>query len=200
MFGLNRKRDRTGSKYKEKENNALTEAIKDDLIGVSQWKKSKFGVFTGISVLTKGFGTISNSFNDSAERTKNLSASLLRRNTRYVEELEDPEIYNSAAARFAAAASAQNIDDAKMRSIVLNTYKGGYFYALLLTLYTLYIIALYVLYPTISYYQDISRFSLFPILFAFTFQNFYTNWCVRNRLAASPLEYIKGRSWLPQKK
>jgi hypothetical protein len=177
---------------------AVVSSLKNDLLGADEWKKSKLGYITGFTVAGKALGSITNSARDSTTRTKSLWADIMRSQTPDVPELDDPARFGDARERFEVAMKVQGVSAQDLIRILRNTKRAGYLYGSLTLGSIIVVLGSYVMLPPGGIIEIVTRFGLSILLFALTFKNTFTNWCVRNRVATGPMDYLKSGSLLPK--
>lgn len=179
----------------------VTDALKNDIAGVDDWKRSKLSFFTGFGIFMKTAKMIGGGVSESGSRTKYLWDSLFLKEDRYVPALDDnPEQYSDARTRFEAAVQAQNITSQKLEKILINTYNSSLLYGLLFIL-SITISVFLSLYSLISdIFGVLYAASPVLVLGSLAFKSSYTNWCVRHRLATGPGAFITSLDWRPKKR
>jgi hypothetical protein len=177
---------------------AVVSSLKNDVLGADEWKQSKLGYITGVSVAGKAIGSITNSARASTTRTKSLWADVMRSQTPDVPELDDPARFTDARERFEVAMRVQGVSSADLTRILRNTKRAGYLYGSLTLGSMGIVLSSYVIWPPGGIVEIVTRFGLSILLLALTFKNTFTNWCVRNRVATGPKDYLKSWDLLPK--
>jgi hypothetical protein len=177
---------------------AIVSSLKNDVLGADEWKRSKLGYITGVTVAGKAIGSIANSARDSTSRTKTLWADVTRSQTPDVPELDDPTRFADAKERFSEAMRVQGVTEADLRRIMRNTKRAGHLYGWLTLGSVAVVIGSFIFWTPNGIVEIVTRFGLSILLLALTFKNTFTNWCVRNRVATSPKDYFKSGDLLPK--
>lgn len=170
--------------------------VKDDIVGVEDWKRSKTGFLTGASSVKKVATAVRDSVSGSMNRTTALADSLLARDD--APSLPDAE--GTAAARFEASVELHGKSQRDLDLIAENTRKGAVLYfglsvaGLAFGLWTL------VQWPPVSVLSVIARFGPLPIALALAFKHLYSNWMVRNRSLGGPLTFLASGDFVPRGK
>jgi len=171
----------------------------DDLVGRGQWKGSKFGYVTGLSILTGLMRGIA----DAAGRSLSRLGFLYRAMTRGEDNSTLPEIEErDDTRRFELAMSTYGKTEADLMTMVSNSYRGFYFYgALLIIVLVLGIGSLR--HGNISglptFLDVLLRFATVPALAALMLRFGYLNWMVRNRHLANIGAYLRSGDLFPAK-
>lgn len=168
--------------------------IRDDIIGVSDWQRSKIGFITGFSSARRAVGNIGSSWSDAASRTSILWKELTKGDE--VPPLEDG---GDASERFAASMRLHRRTERDLKVILLNTYRAGLLYCGLTVAAIAFGTFSVYFYPPNGLFQTAARFSAAPILAALAFKHLYTNWMVRRRRLDGAGAFLLSREWLPVK-
>jgi len=167
--------------------------IRDDLIGVDDWKRSKIGFLTGYSAAKRAVGSFGSSVKDSSSRISTLWGSIFTK-----EELPSLPEGGEPDERFVAALRLYQVTGDKLHKMRANTRRATYLYATLSFFSICAGIISLVLYPTSSAISAIMRLGLFPLVAALTFKHAFTNWIVRTKRLGTPGEFIKSMDWFPK--
>jgi len=177
------------------------EVLLDDIAGRKQWRGSKLGYVTGVSMLTGmvsgAFGTVASS----AGRVKSMFSAATK-----VEDNSDlPEIdatEEDPARRFELALAAHGKDEADLAAMARNSHRGFLFYACLLLAVTVIGIASlrYGNITGLPWLIDTAvRFGTVPALAALMLRFGYLNWIVRKRRLGGLREYLLSGEIFPVK-
>lgn len=176
--------------------NDASKILKDDLIGVSDWKRSKIGSLTGFSAAKRSLSTVGNTISDSSSRLSGMYESLTAPSS--VPELEDDS--GSADERFIRSMELHGKSAKDIEIMVRNTYWTSLLYVGLLVVYLGIVAVWFVIAPTTAPLMIMVRMGIIPLLLALLFKHSYANWMFRKRLLAGPMVYLTSGNILPQRK
>jgi hypothetical protein len=176
----------------------VTEIIKDDLIGVSDWKASKLGTLTGFSPAMRAFKGLGSNLSNSTQHLNGLLESISSREQ--LPSLPDDVIDSDDGIRFEAARRQHGLTEAKIDIGIRNTFWATYLFGGSSLVYLTAVIYWNVVDPPNDAVIFLIRLGFLPFLMALCFKHSYTNWMFRNRaLPKFPLKFIRSRDYLPQK-
>lgn len=172
----------------------LRDVVKEDLVGVSDWKGSKFGFLTGYSAARRSVATIGRSWSDSRARTAGMFRDLLRR-----EEVPSLEDGGDAAERFEASMRLHRRSERDLENILVNTARAGTLYGAITALGLAFGFWTMYEFPPASAVSVIARFGPLPMLLALAVKHLYTNWMVRRRRLDGIGMFLASLDWMPVK-
>jgi len=170
--------------------------VRDDLIGVDDWKRSKIGYITGFSSAYRMVSSLGTSILDSRNRLTSLLQVVKLGNDR-VESLPASSLDKSFSVKFEEAASLHNRRDADLLVILRNTARNGYFFLFCTALCLAVSILTSFFWPPIGIFAAVIRLGPVPLAAALAFRSLYTNWLIRNRVLCPPIYFIRSKRWLP---
>lgn len=191
--------DEKRAKAKEKEPQAepsgqseMRKFIRNDVVGVSDWKQSKIGFLTGASSLRKSVGNVGTAWSDAYLRTSGLMRSLTSREN--VPALEDG---GEADERFEASMVLHNRTENDLEVIVRNTYRSSLLYAGMLAAGIAFGAWTMMAHPPQSIVSAVARFGPLPLVAAMLLKHLYTNWMVRRRRLDSLAKFFVSLNYMP---
>lgn len=182
----------------DKENTPKSGAffIKNDLIGVDDWKRSKVGYLMGVGPARRAVGTIVQTGSQSASRLRGLALSL-KGSTDHLPEV--PQM-GEPDERFYASMELHGVSEDGLDRILLNTFRATYLYLGLTIVSILAATISHWLYPSTSIWGLIIRLGPLPLLLAMVYKHSFTNWLVRRRRLDGAVEFITSMDWLAKRK
>lgn len=199
MFSFKKKRKPTDDTSVSTEDKlGFKHTIKNDLLGVEDWKRSKIGYITGFSSAYRMVASIGSSVSDSKSRLASLLEAV-NPDGEKVASLPDSLLDESFSLKFEEAARLHRRTDKDLLIIIRNTARNGYFF-LLCTFACLAIsLATVFMWPPQGAFSAIVRLGPAPLAAALAFRSLYTNWMFRNRVLCPPIHFIRSKRWLPLK-
>lgn len=199
MFSFKRKRKPTdGSSAGPEDKLGFKNTIKNDLLGVEDWRRSKIGYITGFSSAYRMVAGIGNSVSDSKNRLTSLLEAV-NPDGDEVAGLPASLLDESFSLKFEEAARLHRRTDKDLLTTIRNTARNGYFFlvctfgCLVISMTTAFI------WPPEGPFSAIVRLGPAPLAAALAFRSLYTNWMFRNRVLCPPIHFIRSKRWLPLK-
>jgi len=172
----------------------LKTILKDDVIGVSDFKRTKVGSLTGFSAAARAVGTVKGQVEDSLSRTQGLFKSLTAAEN--VPAL--PDDGGDAAERFAASMRLHGRSDRDLEVIVRNSCRSAWLYIGLGAVACAFSAWSMVAHPPASFVDSMARLGPLPLVVALALKHSYTNWIVRRRRLDGFGAFLKSGEWLPE--
>jgi len=171
----------------------IKEIIRDDVVGVSDFRRSKVGSLTGASAARRIAADFSGQISESASRTGSLFKNLTAR-----ENVPSLPEGGEADERFTASMRLHGRTERDLEVIVRNSYRSSWLYmALSLAGTCLSFWSLYA-HPAHGFFDVISRIGPLPLVYALALKHMYTNWMVRRRRLDSLMKFLSSWEWLPK--
>lgn len=172
--------------------------LRDDLIGVSDWKSSKFGTLTGFSAASRAMKGLGDNLSNSTQNLGNLLERMTAREV--LPSLPEDVITAPDEIRFEASRVQHDLTDAKIAVGLRNTFWSVYLFGFSFVVYLLAMAYWDIVEPPKDIVMFIVRFGFSPFLLALCFRHAYTNWILRHRLLPrTPLRFIRSLDYLPKK-
>lgn len=178
---------------------SIESTLKNDLIGVDDFKQSKLGFITGSSAVHRAVSSFNNSISETGSRLKGLYRTSTA-TERDVLELDDSVASTDAKERFQQSMGLHQLREADLARILRNTSRQGWSYLTLAFVSVAISGWTYAMWPPSGAYSAIIRLGPLPLIAALVFKCLYTNWIVRKRALAPPMEFLKSFEWLPKTK
>jgi len=177
------------------------EMAKDEVLGARQWKRSKWGYFTGVGAITDGVKSLSSEGNGAFDRVRALSTWSFARNNTGKAVSED---IGSAEDRFVSAMSINGKNDKDIADSILTTYRQFLFYSVLMGLTIVLGVGSFLFYgvtvPQFILVDILFRFIPVPVLGALMIRSAYTNWLFRRRSLLSIGLFFNASDKMPRKR
>lgn len=171
----------------------IKEIIRDDVVGVSDFKQSKVGSLTGASAARRIASDLKGQFSESVGRTGTLIKSLTAREN--VASLPDG---GEADERFLASMELHGRTESDLELIVRNSCRSSWLYIVLSALGMAASIWSVNAYPVHGALDLMARIGPLPLVFALAAKHMYTNWMVRRRRLDSFVKFLASGDWLPK--
>ena len=172
---------------------SLTTIIKDDVVGVSDFKRSKIGSLTGFSAASRIASDFTGQLSETASRTGSLFKSLTRSDN--VPSLPDG---GEADGRFEASMRLHRRSERDLEAIVRNSFRSSWLYIALSAMGTAASAWSIYAYPVSGLVDIMARMGPLPLAYALAVKHLYTNWMVRRRRLDGLIEFLKSGEWLPR--
>lgn len=173
---------------------SFTEILKEDVVGVSDFKRSKVGALTGFSAASKVVSGVKGQVANSIDRTGTLFKDLMAKDD--VPSLPDND--GDARERFVASMRLHRKTDKDIAAIVRNSCRSSRLYLALSVIGTLASAWSIYAYPIAGLMDLTARIGPLPLIYALTMKHVYTNWMVRHRKLDSFSAFLKSGDWLPK--
>lgn len=173
----------------------IKEIIKDDVVGVSDFKRSKVGSLTGFSAARRVAADFRGQISDSVNRTSDLIGSLTARED--VPSLPDG---GTAEQRFVESMRLHGRTERDLEAIVRNTWRISWLYIALSAAGTAASFWSVSAYPVHGAFDFMARIGPLPLLYALALKHLYTNWMVRRRRLDGFHKFLSSGEWLPKAK
>lgn len=170
--------------------------VKNDLLGVDDWKNSKIGAVTGFSSARRSIASMGKTVAESSDRLGTLFESMTAGEA--VLELEDAD--GTASQRFTRSMELHGRSERDLAIMVRNTCWTSWLYLALTLAYVGVIVAWFTIAPTRDPFMILVRMGILPFLLALLFKHSYTNWMLRSRQLAGPLAFITSGNFVPKVK
>lgn len=170
--------------------------IKNDVIGVSDWKRSKFGALTGFSVARRVVGSIGANARGSTQRVTELVGIITAPDAL-------PEIHTEGSPedRFTETQNFYGLSERQLQSALRNTFYSICLYASITVFYVCFMIWSFWAWPINGPFEAAARFGPLPLITALLFKHSFTNWIIRSRrIGDGPLRFIASFNYMPSKK
>lgn len=200
MLNFLRRKKTTDVPALNSETNPVKGVLKDDLLGIEDWRRSKIGFLTGFTAATKVVRSVGHAAAEATSRLGFLWHTLTYTPTISAPELDDPSRFNDASERFRAAAALLRVNETKLRVIMNNTFRSFYLYMLVLIAYISMVVFSLIYWPPVYNIEYISRLGAIPIVLALLIKSAYTNWVVRTQSADNMFAFVRSADWLPSKR
>lgn len=176
---------------------SIESTLKNDLLGMEDFKNSKIGFLTGLPALGRALSGVGESASNAGGRLKSTYSSLTESEKSIPElQLDGREI--DPHHRFADSVKLHKLRDADLLRITRNTFRIGWMYFGFSVISALVSIATFFFWPPQGLYSAIVRFGPLPLFLALTFKSFYANWLVRHRILTGPKEFFTSFDWFPK--
>ncbi len=186
-----------GDSMKQRAKQEVKGFIKDDLIGASDWNRSKIGAITGVPIAFRAAASMHKSITDSSRHLGILMNGLTA--TESLPELGEEHQNSDERARFEASMALHGRTVRDIEISMRNTFYTTYLY-LTLSLVNIIISAMtMIVNPPSDIIALVMRLGPLPLLLALLLKHSYTNWMLRNRILGSFGSFIASRSYLPSK-
>lgn len=170
----------------------VREIVRDDLIGVSSWQKSKVGSVLGLGLAMRQVGRLGDAMVESTSRLNGLWASTLASED-LPETLED-----DPKARFELSIETLGVSERSISIGIRNTFWGFWLYTALIGVFGAIATVSFVLWPAHNILVALARVGLLPFLMAMAFKHGYTNWMFRVRGYFPIYRYFTSGDFLPK--
>jgi hypothetical protein len=187
----------TGSSMKQRAKQEVKGFIKDDLIGASDWNRSKIGAITGIPIAFRAAASMHKSMTDSSRHLGILMNGLTA--TESLPELGEEYDDSDERARFEASMALHGRTARDIEISVRNTFYTTYLYMTLSLANVIISTMTMIGNPPGDIVAFIMRLGPLPLLLALFLKHSYTNWMLRNRILGSFRSFVTSRRYLPSK-
>lgn len=168
--------DEKQASLKTKAKKEAQSIIKDDLLGVSDWRSSKVGAITGFSTIGRAIGTVGSTVQQSSQRMSIVLGAVTASRT-----LPDVPEEGSPEDRFEAGLKIYGLNETNVSIAIRNTFWSSILYLLLIGVGSvLWVVSLWM-WPAKDLFLAIARMSILPFLLALALRSCYTNWIFRTR-------------------
>jgi hypothetical protein len=172
--------------------------VKDDLIGVSDWKSSKIGSLTGFSAASRAVKGLGDNLANSTQHLGTLLEGITAREE--LPSLPEDMLNSDDEVRFEASRRQQGLTETMIPISMRNTYWSVYLFGISSILYVVMVGYWDIVNPPKDVVAFIVRFGFLPLLLALCFKHAYTNWILRHRvLPKTPLKFLQSLDFLPSK-
>jgi len=169
--------------------------LKDDVIGVSDWRRSKLGALTGFSIIRRAASSVGTNMQESSDRLAGLLGAVTA-----PEILEDAPQEGSGRERFAETARFYGLRETELSAALRNTFWSTWLYLVATVAYVCVMLWSYYAWPAQNVIAVIARMGPLPFGLAMLFKHAFTNWIIRNRsLGDGALAFLKSGDYLPKK-
>jgi hypothetical protein len=186
-----------GSSLKQRAKQEVAGFIKDDLIGTSDWKRSKIGAITGVPFAVRAATSMGKSIGDSSRHLGILMNGLTARES--LPELAEEYHDSDERAKFEASMALHGRTERDIEISMRNTFYTTYLYLILSLANVMISAGTIVAQPPSDIFAFIMRLGPLPLLMALLLKHSYTNWMLRNRILGSFSSFLKSRRYLPLK-
>ncbi|WP_327210808.1 hypothetical protein [Rhizobium leguminosarum] len=172
--------------------------VRDDLIGVSDWKSSKIGSLTGFSAASRAMKGLGDNLANSTQHLGGLLEGMTAREQ--LPSLPEDIIAADDEVRFEASRRQQGLTETKIAIALRNTFWSVYLFGFSSALYVVMMAYWDIVSPPKDIVAFVVRFGFLPFLLALCFKHAYTNWILRHRvLPKTPLKFLRSLDFLPSK-
>lgn len=173
--------------------------VKDDLIGISDWKRSKIGTLTGFSPAARAFRSLGSNVANSTSHLNGLFEGIMAREP--LPSLPDELMDAEDTIRFEAAFAQQGMTETKIAAGIRNTFWSTYLFGGASLMYIVLVVYWNLSAPPRDAVVFLMRLGFLPFILALCFKHSYTNWILRNRkLPKYPLKFLRSLEFLPRQK
>lgn len=176
---------------------SIESTLKNDLLGVDDFKKSKIGFLTGISSANRVVKGVGESLGATNSRIKGIYSSLTR-SEENVPSLATEDLGSDAHLRFVNSMKLHQLREADLIRILRNTTRMGWTYCAFTVLCLAVAVLSYLVWPPTGGFSAIFRLGPLPLFAALMFKSFFTNWMVRHRVLTGPGAYFRSGDWFPR--
>lgn len=173
----------------------LKDMVRNDLIGVDQWKRSKIGSLTGFSIISSSIGKMGSTINESGERINSLFKLATARR-----ELPDIPEEGSPEDRFKAGMQLYGLNETAVQVALRNTFWSTYLFAAIFVFYVVFMCWSFMRWPAHDIVMVLARLGPLPLVLVLLLKHAYTNWFFRNRrVGAGIIAFLRSKDYLPAK-
>jgi hypothetical protein len=169
--------------------------IKDDVIGVADWKRNKFGAIMGVGIASRALSSVGSTLSGSSSRLNALLASI--NENEQVKQLEDG---GTDRERFKASMELHGKTERDLQISLRNSFWSSWLYMILLVGYVGFLTSSLYAWPANNWVAVVSRIGPFPLIAALWFKHSYTNWMLREQRLGAATTYILSGQLLPRSK
>lgn len=172
----------------------LKDMVRNDLIGVDQWKRSKIGALTGFSLVSDSVGRMFSSFSQSSTRLSNLFDAVTA-----PEQTPAAPLEGSPQDKFEAGVKFYGLSETQVAIALRNTFWSTVLYAVIGVVFCGMVVWSFYQWPVNDAVTAISRLGPLPLIVALLFKHSYTNWIFRKRhLGGSAWPFLSSGDYLPR--
>jgi hypothetical protein len=182
---------------KERGKQEMKGFLKDDLIGASDWNRSKIGAITGVPIAFRAAASMHKSMTDSSRHLGILMNGLTATET--LPELGEEHDGSDGRARFDASMALHGRTARDIEISMRNTFYTTYLYLTLSLANIAISVMTMISNPPGDIIAFIMRLGPLPLLLALFLKHSYTNWMLRNRILGSFGSFMASWSYLPSK-
>lgn len=168
--------------------------LKDDFIGVSDWRRSKISALTGFGIASRALSSIGTATSESSARLNSLIGSLTR-----PEEVRELEEGGTDRERFESSVKLHGKTEKDLQISLRNSFWSTWLYAALMLGYAVFLVISLYFWPAENWIAVVSRIGPFPLIAALWFKHSFTNWMIRERRLGSAVAYLISGDFLPRK-
>ncbi len=176
---------------------SIESTLKNDLLGVDDFKRSKIGFLTGVSAATKAISSLGNSVTETSSRLRRLFSASVN-SSDIVPDLPASALVEQGQKKFILAMKLHSVSQTHLDRIQRNTYRSGLFYIVCSAVSVSVSLASCFLWTPTGVVEAVSRLGPLPLLLALAFKSCYTNWFVRRRSLDGAICYVRSFDWLPK--
>jgi hypothetical protein len=160
--------------------------LRDDVIGIQDWKKSKVGFIFGLGFAKRAVGSVGSAAADSSNRLTGMFDSILAR-----EDVPEVDPNGTEAERFIKGMKMQGLTEINIAVALRNTFWSACLYTALLVLDVVLMLVLAFKSSTVNAVVIMSLLGPAPFLLAMALKHAYTNWIFRKRILPGPAGIIR---------
>lgn len=181
----------------EQEQNELEAIVIDDMLGASDWKKSKVGYLSGSSAIS---GIVKNQMKVATESVGRVSILFRMIGAKSdVPSLRDVEQKNyDAHEKFIAAMRLHRLSEGSIIAAQSNAKKSAYLYGIIVVAAIIYLLYGLVTWDKIPITTLMLHIAPIPLFGAFTFRAVYANYMFRTRQLPKIGDFLKSGDLMPR--
>lgn len=169
------------------------DVLKNDLIGVDDWKRSKISSITGFGIATRAISRVGSAAAESSGRLGILFGSLTDR-----EQVAELGEGGTEDERFLASMELHGKTERDLQVSLRNSFWSTWLYALVAIAYLVFVVVSLVVWPVANWVGIVARMGPFPLIVALWFKHSYTNWMIRERRLGRAMTYLASLNYLPR--
>lgn len=177
--------------------NDLQDIVRDDVIGVRDWKSSKVGALTGFSLIARSLGSVSKSMSAGSSHVSGLIQGLTAKDE--IAALDASYDNADGRERFEASMELHGRTERDLSVILRNSFWSTYLYLLGTAIYVVFFVGFLIASPPSDLMMLVIRLGPLPLVVALFLRHSYTNWMVRNRTLGGLGHFFKTFAFLPTK-
>lgn len=172
----------------------LKDMVRNDLIGVDQWKRSKIGALTGFPIIAASIGKVGATISESGDRISSmLQAATVRR------ELPDIPEDGNAEERFQHGMQMYGLSETNIKIALRNTFWSTWLYVTILTVYAGFLAWSFYNWPARDLVMVAARLGPLPLVLVLLLKHSYANWFFRHRRVGDGIiAFVKSGDYLPK--
>ena len=169
--------------------------IRDDVIGVADWKRNKFSAIMGVGIASRALSSVGATLSGSSSRLNVLLASITEN-----EQVKQLEGGGTDRERFKASMELHGKSERDLQISLRNSFWSTWLYVILLVGYVGFLTFSLYAWPANNWVAVVSRIGPLPLIAALWFKHSYTNWMLREKRLGSATTYILSGQLLPRLK